>query len=105
MLIEPTMGGAPCIRLRLHQALAKPFAHQRMGVERVGRPGVLWRQTPHLTQAGDGAGPSPFVKTADRISDPRDYWLLAKRAEAIDVGGPVEQADNVHDVLRHWLVG
>ena len=39
VLVEPAMGGIPCRLVHRLQPLAEPLAHQRMGVERIGRRG------------------------------------------------------------------
>src|SRR3982074_1911922 len=51
VFVEAAVGSAPCRFIDLLQPLAEPFAHQRMGIERVRRRDVYWRQQPRGAQA------------------------------------------------------
>ena len=99
------MGCAPSLRIRFFQPLAEPLAHQRMGVKRIRRRGVLRRQQPHVAQARECALPWAFIEIDDCVGEPRDRRLAPQRSEAIAARRPVGQPDHLHDGVRHWLAG
>ena len=76
MLEQPAMGGAPNVWFGVLQPLAEPLAHQRMGVEHVGRRRVRRRQQPHIAQARSRALPCALIKIDDRVGEPRDPGLF-----------------------------
>ena len=82
MLVEPAMRRLPRRLIRRSEPLAEPFAHQRVGVERIGTGWIDRRQQPHVAQAFDGATPLLLGEVSERVGQSRYRRFDARRPES-----------------------
>ncbi len=105
MVVEQAVRRLPRCFVRLLQPVAEPFAHQRMGVERIGVGRIDRRQQPHLAQARDSAPPLRVAEIDQRIGQARNRRLAAQRFKAVAARGAIEQADAMEDGEQDRLTG
>ena len=97
MVVEEAVRGLPCGFVGPPQPVAEPFAHQRMGVERLRVKFVDGREQAHFAQPHDGAPPLVVAEVDERIGQPRNRRFGPQGLEAIAARRTVEQADAMKD--------